>query len=69
MIRNLITMANRRSGNAQDQSEGMRGKSQEWSWLRVFGTDTWFGERVDPEFAEKRDASQRSTRRRRKAAS
>jgi CheY-like chemotaxis protein len=39
MIRDLITMGNRRSGNARDQSEGMRGKSQEWSWLRVFGTD------------------------------
>jgi transposase len=30
---------------------------------------TWFGEQVDPECAEKRGASPRSTRRRRKAAS
>ena len=30
--------------------------------------ETWFGERVDPEFAEKRGASRRSTRRRLPAA-
>ena len=40
-------------------AEGVRWRTQE----------TWFGERVDPEFAEKRGASQRSTWRRRKAAS
>ena len=40
-------------------AEGLRWRTQE----------TWFGERVDPEFAEKRGASQRSTRRRRQAAS
>jgi transposase len=40
-------------------AEGLRWRTQE----------TWFGERVDPEFAEKRGASQRSTWRRRKAAS
>jgi len=38
--------------------EGLRWRTQE----------TWFGERVDPEFAEKRGASQRSTPRRRKTA-
>jgi transposase len=31
--------------------------------------ETWFGERVDPAFAEKRGASRRSTPRRRRAAS
>src|SRR5512135_2557264 len=31
--------------------------------------ETWFGERVDPEFAEKRGPSRHSTRNRRKAAS
>jgi transposase len=40
-------------------AEGVRWRPQE----------AWFGERVDPEFAEKRGALQRSTRRRRKAAS
>ena len=40
-------------------AEGLRWRTQE----------TWFGERVDPEFAEKRGASQRSTWRRRKAVS
>ena len=39
-------------------AEGLRWRTQE----------TWFGERVDPEFAEKRGASQLSTRRRRQAA-
>ena len=38
--------------------EGLRWRRQE----------TWFGERVDPEFAEKRGASRRSTPRHRKAA-
>ena len=38
--------------------EGLRWRKQE----------TWFGERVDPEFAEKRGASRRSTPRRPKAA-
>jgi transposase len=40
-------------------AEGLRWRKQE----------TWFGERVDPEFAEKRGASPRSTKRRPKAAS
>jgi hypothetical protein len=40
MIRDLITMGNRRSGNARDLGEDMRGKSQGCSCLRVFGTDT-----------------------------
>lgn len=40
-------------------AEGLRWRKQE----------TWFGERVDPEFAEKRGASPRSIRSRRKAAS
>ena len=40
-------------------AEGLRWRTQE----------TWFGERVDPEFAEKRGASQHFTRRRRQAAS
>jgi transposase len=40
-------------------AEGLRWRTQE----------TWFGERVAPEFAETRGASQRSTRRRRKAVS
>ena len=39
--------------------EGLRWRKQE----------TWFGERVDPEFAEKRGSSQRSTRRRRRVRS
>jgi transposase len=39
--------------------EGLRWRTQE----------TWFGERVDPAFAEKRGASRRSTPRRRRAAS
>ncbi len=38
--------------------EGLRWRRQE----------TWFGERVDPEFAEKRGASRRSTPRRLRAA-
>lgn len=38
-------------------AEGLRWRQQE----------TWFGERVDPDFAEKRGASKRSTPRRRKA--
>jgi len=38
--------------------EGLRWRRQE----------TWFGERVDPEFAEKRGGSRRSTPRRRRAA-
>jgi transposase len=38
--------------------EGLRWRRQE----------TWFGERVDPEFAEKRAASRRSTPRRQRAA-
>jgi transposase len=40
-------------------AEGLRWRDQE----------TWFGERVDPEFAEKRGRSSRSTPRRRKRAS
>jgi transposase len=40
-------------------AEGLRWRQQE----------TWFGERVDPAFAEKRGASPRSTRRRRRAVS
>ena len=36
--------------------------------LRWRRHETWFGERVDPEFAEKRAASRRSTPRRRRAA-
>jgi transposase len=40
-------------------AEGLRWRKQE----------TWFGERVDPAFAEKRGGSLRSTRRRRKTAS
>jgi transposase len=36
--------------------------------LRWRRQDTWFGERVDPEFAEKRAASRRSMSRRRRAA-
>jgi transposase len=40
-------------------AEGLRWRDQE----------TWFGERVDPEFAAKRGRSSRSTRSRRKAAS
>ena len=40
-------------------AEGLRWRKQE----------TWFGERVDPAFAEKRGASPRSTRRRQTAAS
>ena len=40
------------------RQEGLRWRRQE----------TWFGERVDPEFAEKRGASKRSTPRRRRAA-
>jgi transposase len=39
--------------------EGLRWRRQE----------TWFGERVEPEFAQKRAASRRSTPRRRRAAS
>jgi transposase len=39
-------------------AEGLRWRRQE----------TWFGERVDPEFAEKRGASRRSTPARRRAA-
>jgi len=39
-------------------SEGLRWRHQE----------TWFGERVDPEFAEKRGPSSKSTRSRRRAA-
>jgi transposase len=39
-------------------AEGLRWRRQE----------TWFGERVDPEFAEKRGGSRRSTPRRRRAA-
>jgi transposase len=39
-------------------AEGLRWRRQE----------TWFGERVDPKFAEKRAASRRSTPRRRRAA-
>ena len=39
--------------------EGLRWRRQE----------TWFGERVDPAFAEKRGRSRRSTRRRPRAAS
>jgi transposase len=39
--------------------EGLRWRKQE----------TWFGERVDPEFAEKRGSSRHSTRERRRAAS
>jgi hypothetical protein len=39
-------------------AEGLRWRRQE----------TWFGERVDPAFAEKRAASRRSTPRRRRAA-
>jgi transposase len=35
--------------------------------LRWRTPETWFGERVDPEFAEKRGASRHSTRRRRTA--
>jgi transposase len=37
--------------------------------LRWHKQESWFGERVDPEFAEKRGASKRSTQRHRKAAS
>jgi transposase len=40
------------------RAEGLRWRRQE----------TWFGERVDPEFAEKRGGSSRSTPRRRRAA-
>jgi hypothetical protein len=40
-------------------AEGLRWRRQE----------TWSGERVDPEFAEKRGAVPRSTKRRRRAAS
>jgi transposase len=40
-------------------AEGLRWRQQE----------TWFGERVDPDFAEKRGLSKRSTPRRQKAAS
>jgi transposase len=40
------------------RAEGLR-------WRRH---ETWFGERVDPEFAEKRGGSRRSTPRRRRAA-
>jgi transposase len=40
-------------------AEGLRWREQE----------TWFGERVDPEFAAKRGRSSRSTRSRRRAAS
>jgi transposase len=36
--------------------------------LRWRKHETWFGERVDPAFAEKRGGSRRSTPRRRKAA-
>ena len=36
--------------------------------LRWRKHETWFGERVDPEFAEKRGASRRSTPRHRRAA-
>ena len=36
--------------------------------LRRRKHETWFGERVDPAFAEKRGGSRRSTPRRRKAA-
>src|SRR3712207_110953 len=36
--------------------------------LRWRRHETWFGERVDPEFAQKRAASRRSTPRRRRAA-
>jgi hypothetical protein len=36
--------------------------------LRWRRHETWSGERVDPEFAEKRAASRRSTARRRRAA-
>jgi transposase len=36
--------------------------------LRWRKHETWFGERVDPAFAEKRGGSRRSTSRRRKAA-
>ena len=36
--------------------------------LRWRRHETWFGERVDPEFAEKRAASRRSAPRRRRAA-
>jgi transposase len=36
--------------------------------LRWRRHETWFGERVDPEFAEKRGGSRRSTPRRRRAA-
>ena len=36
--------------------------------LRWRRHETWFGERVDPEFAEKRGASRRSTPRRQRAA-
>ncbi|MBV8704957.1 MAG: hypothetical protein JO118_14755 [Acetobacteraceae bacterium] len=36
--------------------------------LRWRRHETWFGERVDPEFAEKRGASRRSTPRHRRAA-
>ena len=39
-------------------AEGLRWRRQE----------TWFGERVDPEFAEKRATSRRSMPRRRRAA-
>jgi transposase len=39
-------------------AEGLRWRTQE----------TWFGERVDPEFAENRGASPRSTRRRQAAS-
>jgi transposase len=41
------------------QAEGLRWRTQE----------TWFGERVDPAFAEKRGRSSRSTRRHRTGAS
>ena len=37
-----------------------------WRWRQQ---ETWFGERVDPAFAEKRGSSQRSIPRRRRAAS
>ena len=36
--------------------------------LRWRKHETWFGERIDPAFAEKRGSSRRSTQRRRKAA-
>jgi hypothetical protein len=42
IIRDLITRGDRRNGGAWVQGEGMSGKSQGCSYLRIFGTDRYY---------------------------